>query len=340
MAGAVGAPAIREPAIRPTDAETVFGEILAPPPPPLPQDARRPRSEDFTPRAVERAVLADTLQHPLTILPAAVSAVGGLYMALIGLGPGSFAVTAGGALLAAGAWIWNYFFRGEKLAEQHVARLRERRERLRREELLSLESEWAAAGSEEGAQQARELREAYGKLEDLLASRWAETRGLNVERLQLLAEDTYREGAAILRQALEAHRALFQIDRKKLERELFEWRADLGRLRSRQAGEVSAEALETRIAAHERRLKLCVEQAQTVERLLAESEVLESALETTYLEAVELQSPEVFFSRGQAAVELERAVAAARRVEDRLRQMGRPPAEDDVYLAAGERQKS
>ncbi len=311
-------------------------------PPPLPADARPPRPEDFTAGAIHRAVLAETLQHPLTILPAALSAVGGLYMGLISLDPGSFAVTFGGALLAAGAWVVNYFIRGEKLAARHVERLRQRRERMRREELRSLESEWAAADHPAGTQQARELRQAYGKLEELLASRWAETRGLNAERLLVLAEDTYQEGSAILRQALDAHRALGRIDRDKLERELFEWRADLGRLRSGRtvAAGVSAETLETRIAAHERRLELYDQQAQTVERLLAESEVLESALESTYLEAVDLQSPEAFFSRGRAAEELERAVAAARRVEERLRSMDRPPGDDEIYLEANERHRS
>ena len=74
-----------------------------------------------------------------------------------------------------------------------------------------------------------------------------------------------------------------------------------------------------------------------VEQLLAESEVLESALESTYLEAVDLKSPEALFSRGQAAESLERAVAAARRVEDRLRGAGAPaPEDDEIYLSAKE----
>ena len=67
-----------------------------------------PGEEDFSRGAIHRAVLAETLQHPLTILPAAVSAVSGLYMGLFGLGPEAFAVAFGGVLLAAGAWVYNY----------------------------------------------------------------------------------------------------------------------------------------------------------------------------------------------------------------------------------------
>ena len=86
-----------------------------------------PGPEDFTRKAIYRAVLKDTLQHPLTIFPAAASALGGLYMGLFGLDPSSLAVVFGGALLGAGAWVFNYFIRGEALAERRVQKLRELR---------------------------------------------------------------------------------------------------------------------------------------------------------------------------------------------------------------------
>lgn len=300
-----------------------------------------PGSEDFAPGAVHRAVLTDTLQHPLTILPAAAAAVGAVYMGLLGPDAASFAATFGSMLVAGGAWIFNYFIRGEAFAERHVEKLRRRRETLRREELRSLEGEWSTSGHEEGERQARELRQAYQKLDEFLRTRSADRSGLHAQRLMVLAEDTYREGVVILRQALEAHRALRLVDRDKLERELFEWRAELGELRRSDAGsaeDVRAAGLDTRIAAHERRLRLIAGQEKSVEQLLAESETLESALESAYLEAVDLQSPEAFFNHGQAAEELERAVTAARRVEERLRSMSGPTAaEDEIYLTAAER---
>ncbi len=300
-----------------------------------------PGAEEFTPRAVNRAVLAETVQHPMTILPAAASAVGFLYIGLIGLGPGALAVTFFSALAALGAWVFNYFIRGEDFAVRHVASLRERRAQQRRDEAASLEAEWTEVGLEEGVKQARELREAYSKLEEFLKSRFAESGGstpaLNVQRLMVLAEDTYREGVAILRRALDSSRALKLLDWEKLRRELEEWQAQLAELSADgdEAREVRRAGLETRIAAHERRLKLGKDQATSVEQLLAESEVLESALETTYLEAVDLGSPDTFFARGQSAAELERAVSAARRVEDRLRGMSEEREEDEIYLQAG-----
>ena len=301
-----------------------------------------PGPEDFTKKAIYRAVLKDTLQHPLTLMPAVASALGGLYMGLFGLDPTSLAVAFGGALVGAGAWVFNYFVRGEALAEKRVARLRERRERHHHREVASLEAEWSQAGLAEGVQQARELREAYQKLDAFLKQRLAERpadRGLGVQRLMVLADDTYREGAAILRSALQTFQALKQVDHEKLRQELAAWQEELRTVRLAGTEAARVESLETRIASHQRRLELFRQRVESIDRLFAESEALESALESTYLEAVDLEGPEALLGHGNAASALERAVSAARRVEDRLRAMEGPKKEEDeIYLSAGERQ--
>ena len=307
--------------------------------------SRVPGAEDFTNRSIYRAVLKDTLQHPLTLMPAVASALGGLYMGLFGLDPTTLAVTFGAAFLSAGGWVYNYFIRGEALAEQRVAKLRQQRELHRHEQVANLEAEWAKAGLAEGVQQSRELREAYRKLSEFLAGRLAAARrkagsdaGLGVQRLIVLAEDTYRQGAGILRSALRTYQALQQVDHEKLRAELETWRAELEAVRAADAEAVRVESLETRIASHQRRLQLFGERVESIDRLFAESEALEAALESTYLEAVDLERSDNLFTGGNAATELERAVSAARRVEDRLRAMDQPNKEDDIYLTAGDRQ--
>jgi hypothetical protein len=313
--------------------------------PPEGGPAKVPGPEDFTRKAIYRAVLKDTLQHPLTLFPAVASALGGLYMGLFGLAPASLAVAFGGALAGAGAWVFNYFIRGETLAEQRVAKLRARRERYRDAQVATLEAEWRAAGLAEGEQQARELREAYQKLEQLLDGRSGAAdgqariadRGLNAQRLRVLAEDTYREGVAILRSALDTWRALSQVDREKLQAELAAWQEELRTVRLAAVEPARVASLETRIASHQRRLQLYHERVESIDHLFAESEALESALESTYLEAVDLKGAGELLGQGQAASALERAVTAARRVEDRLRAMEAPSKDDEVYLAAGER---
>ena len=306
-----------------------------------------PGPEDFTRKAIYRAVLKDTVQHPLTIFPAAASALGGLYMGLFGLDPTSLAVALGGALLGAGAWVFNYYIRGEALAEKRVAKLRAQREEHRHAQVASLETEWQKVGWPEGAQQARELREAHHKLEDYLRGRLdaegpgARTadRGLSVQRLMVLADDTYREGAVILGAALDTYRALSLVDYDKLQAELAAWEEELQTVRLAGAEAARVESLETRIASHQRRMQLFRQRVESVDRMLAESEALEAALESTYLEAVDLKSPDALLGHGQAASALERAVSAARRVEERLRAVAESPQEDEMYLTAGERKE-
>ena len=304
-----------------------------------------PEPEDFTRKAIYRAVLKDTVQHPLTLFPAVASALSGLYMGLFGLGPASLAVALGGALAGAGAWVFNYFIRGEALAEKRVAKLRARREQLQHAQVATLEAEWQQVGWPEGAQQARELREAHQKLDGFLKSRLdsggpggrTADKGLSVQRLMVLADDTYREGATILHSALESYRALSLIDYDKLQSELEAWQQELEAVQATDPSGARIESLETRIAGHQRRMQLYRERVESVDRLFAESEALEAALESTYLEAVDLKGPDAMLGHGQAASALERAVSAARRVEDRLRAMEGPSKEDDVYLAAAER---
>ena len=301
------------------------------------QPARRPGAADFTAGAVGRAVLSETLQHPLTILPAATAAVGGLYMGLIGPDPASFALTFGGAVLGVGAWIFNYFVRGERFAAAHVETLRAARQQHRLDELATLETDWKAVGHAEGLQQARELREAYTRLEDYLQGRIAEGGGLDVQRLMVLAEDTYDEGVTVLRLALEAHQALQVIDVAKLRHELTTWRRELSAARELGLDDPRLAGHETRIAGHERRLALCADREATLAAYLGQSEALESALETAYLEVIDLHKRDVLMARGNAASALERAVDAARRVEDRMRDALAPEREgDDRYLEAAD----
>lgn len=301
--------------------------------------APKPTAEDFSGGAVSRAVLKETLQHPLTILPAAASAVSLLYMGLISFDPTSFGIGFGAALFGAAAWVVNYFFRGEQFAAGHVRRLRARREAYKDEEAAALRAECDAAEFAVGVDAATELAAAYEKLRQLLAGR-AEGGQLNAVRFGVLAEDTYREGTQLLRGALDTHRALRDIDADKLRAELGSWEAERVRLEQRApatntAAAAARDALASKIEGHERRLALYDQHQAVLHKLLAQCEALESALETAYLEVLDLGHEHAQLSQGQAASRLERAVAAARTVEERLRAAQQPREEDAVYLQHG-----
>ena len=98
----------------------------------------KPMAEDFTPRAVQRAVIQDTLQHPATILPGALATVAALWSVAIDLSPASLLAMLGFGFVSAAAWVINYIGRGDTLAAQHIQKLRALRADYERREVEEL----------------------------------------------------------------------------------------------------------------------------------------------------------------------------------------------------------
>jgi hypothetical protein len=289
---------------------------------------------------VQRAVLKETLQHPLTILPAAVSALSLLYMGLISFDPGSVGIGFGAALFGAAAWVVNYYFRGAHFAAERVRQLRAQREQAKTAVATSLRADCEAAQFAAGTRAAQELTRAYETLRQLLAGR-AGGGDVTAVRFAVLADDTYQEGMQLLAAALETHCALREIDADRLRAELQTWTGELAALEGRRdrdpARAAGDEALRTKIDSHRRRLAAYDDHAAGLEKVLAQCETLESALETAYLEVLDLGNESTQALQGQAAARLESAVAAARTVEERLRAAQAAPEADALYLQHGQR---
>ena len=297
-------------------------------PPGQPLLARKPRGEDFTPRAVQRAVLQDTLQHPTTILPAALATVAALWSVAIDLSPASLAAMLGFGFVSCVAWVINYVGRGDTLVEQHMQKLRALRAEYERREVEELALACRGAGFLAGAKEAQELTQAYHQLHHFLLEQQAGRGNASGERFRVLAEETYRHGVAILHRALNLFQALQRVDVDTLERERKAWMRE-----HEHAG--PSENLERNIEAHTKRLDRYRRGEEELGALIAQLNELETALETTYLEVVDLIGNPVsagFVEHG-AAEPLERAVESARRVEQRLRGFGTEDTRDDAeYL--------
>jgi hypothetical protein len=294
--------------------ERLRGVVRATEPEPL---DRKPTAEDFTPRAVQRAVLHDTLQHPATIVPAALATVAALWSVAIDLSPASLLAMLGFGFVSAGAWVINYIGRGDKLVEQHIQKLRALRAAYEHREVDELALVCRQAGFLAGAKEAQELTAAYHKLHHFLVEEQAGQENASGARFRVLAEDTYRQGVAILRRALTLFQALQRVEVDTLEQERKAW------IRQREQ-EGSSESLERNIEAHTKRLDRYRRREEELRALIAQLNELETALETAYLEVVDLVGQETSvgpFESG-AAAHLERAVEAARRVEQRLRGFG------------------
>jgi hypothetical protein len=263
---------------------------------------------------VRRAVLQDTLQHPVTILPAALAAVAALWSVAVDLSPASLMAALGCGFISVGAWVINYIGRGDTLVERHIQQLRTRRDDYARREVDELTLACEQAGFSAGVKEAQDLSKAYHKLHQFLIEQQAGQENASIERFRVLAQETYRHGVVILRRALNLFRALQRVDVETLQQERAGWieqRPDEG----------AVDSLERNIGAHTKRLDRYHQRQEELHALIAQLNELETALETAHLEVADLvgQGSQAGFFTSEAASHLERAVEAARRVEQRLR---------------------
>jgi triphosphoribosyl-dephospho-CoA synthetase len=294
-----------------------------------------PKPEDFSDRAVAQAVRSESIQHPTTLFPAAVALLSGLYMGLVSFDATSLAVTVGSGLLSLASYIFHYFVRGEKIAKNYLKELKEKRKDYKKQQVEDIEEKCKAAGFTEGQQAARELQEAYTRLYQFLKEKSKQVKSKTAQRFMILAEETYDQGVQFLNKALVLYKALVQIDEKKLIKELRAWQKEVRnqeKYKNEEQKDLVMKVLQEKINSHRKRLELFSGRGETLKQLMDQCEVLEATLDSTYLEVVDLIHDDPFFMSSKhdnAASNLERAVAAARKAEDRLRNLGKQQDIDD-----------
>ncbi|MCI0693327.1 hypothetical protein L0337_15145 [candidate division KSB1 bacterium] len=294
----------------------------------------KPPAFDSTPGAIEKYILSETLQNPLTTFSAAVAILSGLYMLAFGANNASLLLALGAGVLSVGTFIFNYFIRGERLAQDYVRKQLEQRRANRENEIVIIHDEFRRLNDKEGEQAALELHQAYQKFKSFLQAREARgTAMMKSMRLQILAEDTYFQGVEVLRTAAGITRALQEINVEKLQREVQDWQK-LRDAESVDHRELSA--LERRIELNQQRINSYRQRQSALAELFAEAEACEASLEEAYMQFAGAESAVALPKSNvdNAITRLETAVAAARRVETRIKNMS---AADEIYLAASEK---
>jgi hypothetical protein len=296
-----------------------------------------PKPEDFSNKAVAQAVFSEAIQHPTTLLPAAVALLSGLYMGLVSFDATSLAVAVGSGLFSLASYIYHYFIRGETIAENYIKELKEKRKDYKKQQVEDIEERCKTAGFTEGQQAAKELLEVYTRLYQFLKEKSIKVKSKTAQRFMVLAEETYDQGVKFLNKALVLYQALVQIDEKKLIKELRAWQEEVKNLekyknKDEEQKDLVVQVLQEKINSHRKRLELFSERGESLKQMMDQCEVLEATLDSTYLEVVDLIDDDPLFMSSKhdnAASNLERAVAAARKAEDRLRNMGRQQEIDD-----------
>ncbi len=291
---------------------------------PKPETIVRPAKpvtrEDLRGPALNRWLWKYSLQHPATILPAAVAAVALFYGTLIEFSPAALAVSIVAGAAGVLSWGVNYFLRGIDLVKKRQAALQQQLARQEVARVHDIAGQCSQAGFELGAKEARELTSAYEKLLSFLDSR--DRDDLGAVQFRTLAKSTYQQGIAILKRALSLHRVVCTVDVGQLERELAQFKIQRAHLAQDPAKTAELEAQEQMIATHKRRLEQVRKQQKEILILISRSNELEGALETSRLRIAGLEGASGPLSTGGAAESLQAAVEAARRTEASLGAMG------------------
>lgn len=275
---------------------------------------RRPANEEMQPAAVTRRVLKDCAEHPFTIFPAASCLLAVAWTIVIAASPVSLmaAVVLGATSVI--SFAYNFVLKGPDRVRAKQAELMALRRQHDLYEVCRIGLECRRLGFDEGEKEAGELIVAYEKLAQYLESR--ESRS---ESFIQQAEDVYKQGGKTIHRALEMYKALKSVDVKTLRSELRSFKTKRSKLDDETA---EAKTLDKQIAGHSRRLEQHQASTEELAELFAQVNEIEEALESTYLDLVQLGSrdPASYLSEtGDAAHRLRSAVAARQRIDAKIR---------------------
>jgi hypothetical protein len=246
---------------------------------------------DLSPSAVKKSVLAAVSQKPLTVYPAAAALLGSAYLLTFGGSLVAAAAVGAGVAVTSVNWLWEYFGRGGKHANEFVKRYREELELRRQEALKHLMQELENIGDTQGMKQVQLFREKYRNFVNIL-DRKLEPEELTYNRYLTIAEQVFLAGLDNLENAAVATRSVSAIDVDHIQREA-------ERLQGKEDRSSSTKLTELKT-----RLNLRDKQLQRASDLLL---LNEQAL--TQLDHVTTKLASISTKQGRAQVDLEDAMA-------------------------------
>jgi hypothetical protein len=253
---------------------------------------------DFSKKAISRAVLRQTTQHPSVLYPAGAAIIGGL--AAIALGPSLAtlgALAAGGAMAFGGLAI-NQWLRRDYFANKYVTALREKLLSQHAQAMKALEKGLTEIDNKPGQAQLRRVREKFESFKAVLNDK-LDPNELTHSRYLGIAEQVYFAVLDNLSRIVSVSRSGGAID------------VDYTRQRLQELSDIQqpGHAEQQEITTLEQRLALSEQQQARVKEWLAANELAMTQLDTT---AMTLASTET--TQGLAKVDLETAMSELQRL--------------------------
>lgn len=253
------------------------------------------QTKDLSKRAVSRAVLGNSAQHPVAIYPTVVGVLGGVGAVLFGPGVLTLGALVGGLGFGLGGWAFQYFAKGDEHAQRLVEEIQTQLENRMRAVRAELRDDLKEVADHRGETQLRSFVDKFDNFRTLLA-RQLNPNELTYQRYLAIAEQVTLAGLDNLKAICLSLRSISAINLPNLEHRL---------RHERDLSDAERQSLETRIALHR-------EQMVQVNDLYVQNE---EAL--TQLDHVSARIASIQTSSGHAHMDMEAAMSELRVLAER-----------------------
>jgi len=288
-------------------------------------DMREDIPEEFSDTSITKAVLSETLQHPLTMIPATLGGLSLVGMFLLNPLAVEFFISAVMfSSLGVATWVVNYFFRGSVFVQRYFERLLSEQQRAKRASHLQIRKKLAELVEyPEALQACDELMSAYDNFLGMLKEQLNQP--LTVSELSKHAEATLNKGMETLNNVAGVLSAMQSVDISRLsvsKRQLEETLSQYPENKLSERQHRQREATLKRMQALQERIDTYRECETLAQELLASCEQCENALENGFLKlsrraSISSATPDV----DDVVASMEMSVESVRRVEEMLRNL-------------------
>jgi hypothetical protein len=278
---------------------------------------------------VRRKAFSDTMQHPATMLPAAVCLVSGGYFFLLSPIFGGAAAAIAIASISCGAAVASYLVHYPKLLQQNTRELTERsdiaRELMEQEQLDELRqtvnSGFLSINYTEGLLILDQLSNEYQQLRTSLGQQRL-TDPLSLSVIPALAEETYRRGLEVLSDTLDLMNMVRTPRQEKLRKEIAQVEDEI-KLLEKEPGQADWLKLkEDVLASFKERLSNVRRLELWVGQLLHQAQRCEATMHASRIELAQVRAGSAKSSLDSIIKVLEERIKQVKEVQDEINRLG------------------
>jgi hypothetical protein len=299
----------------------------------LTEDPKTLSIENLSDIEIKKELRSDAIQHPLTMLPLALSLLASMYLIffadIFGWALGSLVLLIGAGVVTIASFFWQYFFRYNKAYGKRVKEIIEIQDQTQREreqaeiEQLkeTIQSGFSKINSTDGIKALKDLIHEYKELQHILSHK-KETDSLSSAHIHALSNEAYRQGLSVLSDALEIALVIHSSDEESLEAEIAKFEREIKSLEEDRAQKAHVKIRRATIISHKERIEIIKEQELRVDKLLYQCDRCEASLHRTRLELAALKTESAETSVSAVTETLKQTISQAKDVQEELKKLG------------------